>query len=112
MEDSFYPGGMPVSPAGHLTTAVSPRPHSTGNGMLDVPQQNGFHPAISSSPMPSPHTPSPGLSNGSPCASPAKVRKADFWPSNLKVVIPQNSSPLPQSHQQSSSLGHGGLIGK
>ena len=51
---------MPVSPAGHLTTAVSPRPHSTGNGMLDVPQQNGFHPGNSSSPLPSPHTPSPG----------------------------------------------------
>ena len=100
-------GGIPISPVGHLTTAGSPRPHSTGNGMLEVPQQNGFRPASCSSPLPSSHTPSPGLSNGSP----TEVRKTDFRPANLKVVIPPNSGPLPQSHQQSGSLETGGLLG-
>ena len=27
-----HQGGIPISPAGHLNTAGSPRPHSTGNG--------------------------------------------------------------------------------
>jgi len=108
--DPGHQGGIPVSPAGHLTTAGSPRPHSAGNGMLEVPHQNGFHPASCSSPLPSSHTPSPGLSNGSPGSNPAEVKnKSDFRPANLKVVIP-NSGP-PQSHQQSGSLETGGLLG-
>lgn len=78
--------------------------------MLEVPHQNGFHPASCSSPLPSSHTPSPGLSNGSPGSNPAEVKnKSDFRPANLKVVIP-NSGP-PQSHQQSGSLETGGLLG-
>ena len=77
--------------------------------MLEVPHQNGFHPASCSSPLPSSHTPSPGLSNGSPGSNPAEVKKSDFRPANLKVVIP-NSGP-PQSLQQSGSLESGGLLG-
>ena len=78
--------------------------------MLEVPHQNGFHPASCSSPLPSSHTPSPGLSNGSPGSNPAESKnKSDFRPANLKVVIP-NSGP-PQSHQQSGSLEPGGLLG-
>jgi hypothetical protein len=79
--------------------------------MLEVPHQNGFHPASCSSPLPSSHTPSPGLSNGSPGSNPAEgvKNKSDFRPANLKVVIP-NSGP-PQSHQQSGSLETGGLLG-
>jgi hypothetical protein len=30
--DPGHQGGIPISPAGHLTTAGSPRPHSAGNG--------------------------------------------------------------------------------
>lgn len=108
--DPGHQGGIPISPAGHLTTAGSPRPHSAGNGMLEVPHQNGFHPASCSSPLPSSHTPSPGLSNGSPGSNPADSKnKSDFRPANLKVVIP-NSGP-PQSHQQPGSLETGGLLG-
>ena len=78
--------------------------------MLELPHQNGFHPASCSSPLPSSHTPSPGLSNGSPGSNPAESKnKSDFRPANLKVVIP-NSGP-PQSHQQSGSLETGGLLG-
>ena len=79
--------------------------------MLEVPHQNGFHPASCSSPLPSSHTPSPGLSNGSPGSNPAEVKnKSDFRPANLKVVIPNSTGP-PQSHQQSGSLETGGLLG-
>ena len=42
--------------------------------MLKVPHQNGFHPASCSSPLPSSHTLSPGLSNGSPGSKPAKSK--------------------------------------
>ena len=80
--------------------------------MLEVPHQNGFHPASCSSPLPSSHTPSPGLSNGSPGSNPAEVKnKSDFRPANLKVVIPNSAGPPPQSHQQSGSLETGGLLG-
>lgn len=98
-----------VSP-GHLSVgAGSPapvRPHSTGNGMLEVPHQNGYHPA-SSPTLPPSHTPSPGLSNGgSPTGS---NKQKDFRATNLKVVIP-NSGPA-----QPGSGGHpgagGGLLG-
>ena len=32
--DPGHQGGIPISPAGHLTTAGSPRPHSAGNGYV------------------------------------------------------------------------------
>ena len=53
---------------------------------MDVQHQNGYHPA--GSPLP-PHTPSPGLTNGSPSAS---VKSKDLRATNLKVVIPSTPS--------------------
>lgn len=92
-------GQMPISP-GHLSaTASSPRPHS-GNGMMEVQHQNGYHPA--SSPLPPSHTPSPGLTNGSPSTS---VKNKDLRATNLKVVIPSTQSGA------SGGQAGGGLLG-
>jgi len=91
-------GQMPISP-GHLS-ASSPRPHS-GNGMMDVQHQNGYHHSSVGSPLPPSHTPSPGLTNGSPSAS--SVKSKDLRATNLKVVIPSTPSGGPG--------GPGGLLG-
>lgn len=101
-----------VSP-GHLSVGAGspvPRPHSTGNGMqLEVPHQNGYHPA-SSPTLPPSHTPSPGLSNGGSPTSNANNKQKDFRATNLKVVIP-NAGSHPGSGGGHPGIAGGGLLG-
>ena len=68
---------------------------------MDVQHQNGYHHSSVGSPLPPSHTPSPGLTNGSPSAS--SVKSKDLRATNLKVVIPSTPSGGPG--------GPGGLLG-
>ena len=70
--------------------------------MMEVQHQNGYHPA--GSPLPPSHTPSPGLTNGSP----SSVKNKDLRATNLKVVIPSTQSG---AVSQPGQAGGAGLLG-
>lgn len=102
---------LPISPGGHLSApASSPRPNS-GNGLLEIPSQNGYHPSTSPLPPSHPHSPSPGLPSSA--TSTPTVNKKDLSQSglrtNLRVVIPTSQPTLVGGIRNNDEVGLGSI---